>query len=135
MGLIGRKEFAVATFGPYQKTFVVHVAAFCSGSDIYPFYRDQLASLLANNAFTATLSEYTDFADVSSPESVAKLPEHTGINNIFIDLVDGKQSPYKSIYSLGPVKLETIKTYIETNVANSFIRAFKSPTEASILLI
>ena len=37
------------------------------------------------------------------------------------------------IYSLGLVELETLKTYIETNLANGFIRLFKSPAGASIL--
>ena len=63
------------------------------------------------------------------------MPEHTGINDHLIDLIDDKQPPYGPIYSLGPVELETLKTYIKTNLANGFIRPSKSSTGALILFI
>ena len=62
-----------------------------------------------------------------------ELPKLTGINNHAIKLEEGKQPPFSPIYSLGPVELETLKTYIETNLANGFIRPSKSPTGAPIL--
>ena len=37
------------------------------------------------------------------------------------------------MYSLRPVELETLKAYIETNLANGFIRLSKSPAGAPIL--
>ncbi len=77
-------------------------------------------------------SEYADFADVFSPKLDAELPEHTGINNHTIELVNNWQPPYGPIYSLGPMKLETLKAYIENNLANGFIRPSKSPAWASI---
>ena len=49
--------------------------------------------------------------------------------------MDNKQPPYGPIYSLGPVELETLKTYIEANLANSFIRPSKSPAVAPILFV
>ena len=58
-------------------------------------------------------TEYSDFAEVFSKDSPAKLPEHTGINGHAVDLEDGKQSPYRPISSLAPVELETLKTYID----------------------
>ena len=61
--------------------------------------------------------------------------EHTGINDHSIDLLDNKQPPYSPIYSLESVELETLKIYIEANLASSFIRPFKSPTSASILFV
>ena len=36
-------------------------------------------------------------------------------------LKEGKQPPYGLIYSLEPVELETLKTYIKTKLANNFI--------------
>ena len=49
--------------------------------------------------------EYADFADVFPPDLASELPEHTGINDHFIELVD----------------------------ANGFIRPSKSPASAPIL--
>ena len=80
-------------------------------------------------------SEYVDYTNVFSPDSAAKLPEPTGINNYPIDLIDDKQPPYGLIYRLGPVELETLKTYIKTNLANGFIRPSKLPAGALILFI
>ena len=62
-----------------------------------------------------------------------ELPENTGINKHAIELQDGKQPPYGSIYSLKLVKLETLKTYIETNLKTGFIGPSKSPGGTSIL--
>ena len=50
-----------------------------------------------------------------------------------IELEKGKLPLFGSIYSLGPVELEVLKTYIKTNLANDFIRLFKSLTRAPIL--
>ncbi len=63
----------------------------------------------------------------------AELSEYTGINNYAIELVNDWQPPYDPIYNLGPVELETLKAYIENNLANDFIRPSKSPAEAPIL--
>ena len=93
----------------------------------------QIAHLKANNASSEVLSKYTDFADVFSPKLVAKLPEHTRINDHAIELVDDLQPPYGPIYSLGPVELETLKAYIKYNLVSSFIRSSKSPTGVAIL--
>ena len=62
-----------------------------------------------------------------------ELFEHTEIYTYAIDLEEGKQPPYGPIYSLGPVELKTLKTYIETNLANGFIFPSKSPARAFIL--
>ena len=61
------------------------------------------------------------------------LPERTELNEHAIDLEDGKQPPYGPIYSLGPVELETLKTYIKTHLKTGFIRPSKSPASAPIL--
>ena len=55
-----------------------------------------------------------------------ELPKNTGINMHAIKLQDDKQPPYGPIYSLKPVKPETLKTYIETNLKTGFIRPSKS---------
>ena len=54
-------------------------------------------------------------------ENVAKLRKNTRMNEYTIKLKEGKQLLFGPIYNIRPVKLETLKTYIETNLANSFI--------------
>ena len=49
------------------------------------------------------------------------------MNEHAIKLEKDKQLLFGPIYSLGPVELETLKTYIKTNLANGFIQPFKSP--------
>lgn len=49
--------------------------------------------------------------------------------------MDGKQVPYELIYSLEPAELESLKTYIETNRADEFIRYFKSPVSGLIVFV
>ena len=55
------------------------------------------------------------------------------MNEHAIKLEEGKQPPFGPIYSLGPIKLETLKTYIKTNLANSFIQPSTSPAGVPIL--
>ena len=134
--LVGKKEFAAAALDLGHETFVVHVASLESPSqegDVHPSRRAQIAALVANEAPTSIPTEYSDFADVFSPALASELPEYTGINDHAIELVDDWQPPYGSIYSLGLIELETLKTYIETNLKNDFIRPSKSPAETSIL--
>ncbi len=100
---------------------------------MHPLKKAQIAHLKADKAPTKVLSKYADFADVFSPKLAAELPEHTGINDHAIELVDDRQPPYGPTYSLGPVELETLKAYIKNNLASGFIRLSKSPTRASIL--
>ena len=116
-----------------DETFVVHMAALSVGSNVHPSRQAQIASLDVEEVTIP--AEYLDYTDVFSPDSAAELPEHTGINDHPIDLIDDKQPPYGPIYSLGPVELETLKTYIKTNLANGFIRPSKSPVGAPILFI
>ena len=93
----------------------------------------QLALLLTKEVTVPV--EYSDFADVFLEKSANVLPERTEANEHAIKLEEGKQPPYGPIYSLGPVELETFKTYIETNLVNGFIQASKSPAGAPILFV
>ena len=79
--------------------------------------------------------KYSDFSNVFFSDSVAELPEHTGINDHIIDLLDNKQPLYGPIYCLGLVELETLKTYIKANLVSGFIRPSKSPSGTSILFV
>ena len=89
--------------------------------------------MIAKESLTKVPTKYSDFADICSSDLAFELFEHTRINNHTIELVHGQQSSYRPIYSLGPVKLETLKAYIETNLANKFIRPSKSSADTPIL--
>ena len=128
--LVGKKEFAAATLDPKYKTFIVHVASLYST----PLdARSQISGLIAEKAFTKVSAEYLDFADVFSPDLASKLLKYIGIKNHAIELVNSQQLPYGPIYSLRPVELKILKAYIETNLANGFIRLSKSSAGAPIL--
>ena len=81
----------------------------------------QVEALLFNKASTKVPAEYSNYSNVFSAEYAAELPENTGMNEYVIKLEEDKQPPFGPIYSLGPVELETLKTYIKTNLANGFI--------------
>ena len=77
-------------------------------------------------------TKYFDYADVFLTGLAIKLSENTGINKHAIELIKGKQLPYRLIYALIPVELETLKAYIKTHLKTGFIRPFKSPASVSI---
>ncbi len=133
--LIGKKEFVAAALDLEYETFVVYIAVLSVDSDdeVHPSRRAQIAHIKADEAPTEVPSEYADFTDVFSPKLAAELLEHNGINDHAIELVDDQKPPYGSIYSLGPVELETLKAYIENNLDSGFIRPSKFPAEAPIL--
>ena len=86
---VEKKEFAAAALDPEHETFVVHVASLTSFAGVHPSRRPQIAGTVAEEAPTNVPAKYADFADVFSPDLVSKLPEHTGINDHAIELVDG----------------------------------------------
>ena len=55
------------------------------------------------------------------------------MNEYVIKLKEDKQPSFKLIYSLKPLELETLNTYIKINLVNSFICLFKSSAKAFIL--
>ena len=93
----------------------------------------QVLALLFDKALIEVLTEYSNYSNVFLAENTAEFLENTGMNEYTIKLEEGKQPSFGSIYSLGPVELKILKTYIKTNLANNFIRPFKSPTGALIL--
>ena len=55
---------------------------------VHPSRRPQRTSLIAEETPTKVPVEYADFANVFSPDLASELPEHTGINDYAIELVD-----------------------------------------------
>ena len=105
------------------ETFVMHTSSLGSKMSIHPARKAQLALLLTKKVYVSI--KYPDFADVFSEKLANVLPKHTGANKCAIKLEKNKQPTYKPIYSLGPVELETLKIYIETNLTNNLIQANK----------
>ena len=102
------------------EAFVVHVTSLSLNSMlIHPAREAQIASLIAEEVKIPT--NYSDFLDVFSEKKALVLPEITDLNQHTIELQESQQPPYGPIYSLGLVELKTLKTYIETNLANGFI--------------
>ena len=126
------EEVQIPELDEHVEAFVVHVTSL-STMPIYPAREAQIASLVAEEVKIPT--EYSDFSDVFLEEKASILPEVTELNQHAIELQEGQQPPYGPIYSRGPVELETLKTYIKTNLANVFIRPSKSPTGAPILFV
>ena len=93
----------------------------------------QIGALLFDKAPTEIPIEYSNYSDVFSAENAVDLLENTRINEYAMKLEEGKQLLFSPIYSLGLVELETLKIYIKINLANGFIRPFKSLTRAYIL--
>ena len=115
---------------------MVHVAALeapLAGMAIHTSQAAQISALIQNKVPTKVLPKYADYADVFSFDLAIELPENTGIHKHAIELQDGKQPLYGPIYSLGPVELETLKTYIKTHLKIGFIWPSKSSAGAPIL--
>ena len=109
-----------------SKTFVIYVAIrkqnkMAMYSVKKATIKAQVGILWFDKAFTAVLAKYSHYSNIFLAENVAELLEHTKINDYIIKLEKGKQSPFGPIYSLKQIELKTLKTYIKTNPANSFI--------------
>lgn len=89
--------------------------------------------ILFDKALITILTKYSDYSNIFLAENVAKAFEYTEINDHAIKLEEKKQLRFRSIYSLGPVELKTLKIYIKINLVNNFIRSPKSPTKKAIL--
>ena len=93
----------------------------------------QVGVLLFDKASIEVLAEYFNYSNIFSTENAVKLPENTRVNKHAIEQEKDKQPTFGLIYSLRLVELETLKTYINTNLANNFIWPCKSFAGAPIL--
>ena len=109
-----------------SKSFVVYIAALKALSKstrmtIYPSQAAQIAALKQDKTLTKVLPKYADYADVFSFDLAIELPENISINKRAIKLQEVKQLPYRPIYSLKLIELETLKIYIKTHLKTGFI--------------
>lgn len=133
MNLVKKNKFVAIVLDLEDGTSIVHVAVYAIFNGIHPSFRAQIALFKVDETYTTVFFEYSNFADSFSLELIAELLEYIEINIHTIDLIDGKQLLYRPIHSLELVEFKTFKINIKTNLANDFIRPFKSIIDASIL--
>ena len=132
IALLVIKEVQIPTLDENVKAFIIYVT-FLLIMTISPAKKAQIALLVTKEVKIPT--KYSDFSDVFLEKKALILLEATKLNQHATKLPEGHQSLYRPIYSLGPVELETLKTYIKTNLANGFIWPLKLPADAPILFV
>ena len=78
--------------------------------------------------------KYHEFADVFNKKKANTLPPHHSYD-LKIELEEGASPPPGHMYSLSPMKLEALCTFIDENLNNGFIHPSKSPHRAPILFV
>ena len=78
--------------------------------------------------------EYCDYVDVFSKAKASELPPHRDYN-LKINLEEGTSLPLGTLYSLSPVKLSALQTFIDENLSTGFIHPTASSHAAPVLFI
>jgi len=78
--------------------------------------------------------EYRDYADVFSKAKASELPPHRDYD-LKIDLEEGTSPPLGTLYSLSPVELSALRTFIDENLNTGFIRPASSSHAAPVLFV
>jgi len=78
--------------------------------------------------------EYHDYVDVFSKAKASELPLHRDYD-LKIDLEEGTSPPLGTLYSLSPVELSTLQTFINENLNTGFIRPTASSHAAPVLFV
>lgn len=99
---------------------------------IYSAYETWIVLLLAKKINIP--KKYANFLDVFFKKSAIILFNFLDINKYIIDMKPSKQPFNRPIYSLDIIELEILRIYIKTNLANRFIRPFKSLAKTFIFL-
>ena len=92
------------------------------------------ASPAANPDLSAVPEDYHKFADVFSKAKALVLVPHRDYN-LKIDLEEGATLLPGRLYSLSPVELEALRTFIDENLHFGFIRPTSSSHAAPVLFI
>jgi len=78
--------------------------------------------------------EYRDYVDVFSKAKASELPPHRDYN-LKIDLEEGTSPPLGTLYSLSPVELSALRTFIDENLNTGFICPTASFHTALVLFV
>jgi hypothetical protein len=79
-------------------------------------------------------SEYHDLLEAFSKAGMDKLPPRCKDDHA-IELEEGKEPPFGSLYPLSPAESKELKEWLEENLWRGFIRSSKSPAGAPILFV
>ena len=132
--IINKKTFVIMALDRDRETLVVHVAIREQREMLLHSKKQaSIGALIFDEASIIISTKYSNYSIVFSADYTVELLEHTKINDNAIKLEEDKQPIFGPIYNLGSIKLETLKTYIKTNLAISFIRLSKSLAGALIL--
>ena len=91
-----------------------------------PGYVDKLKELIPE--------EYHDLLEAFSKAGADQLPPRRKYDHA-IELEEGKEPPFGSIYPLSPAESKELKEWIEENLQQGFIRNSKAPARAPILFV
>ena len=83
---------------------------------------------------TLVPKEYHQYLDLFKESAVASLPPHRPYDHK-INLKEGFQPPFGPLYSCSKTELESLKAWIDENLAKGFIRASSSPAGAPVLFV
>jgi len=78
--------------------------------------------------------EYCDYVDVFSKAKASELPPHRDYD-LKIELEEGTSPPLGTLYSLSPVELSALWTFINKNLNTGFIRPTASSHAAPVLFV
>ena len=92
------------------------------------------ASLAANPDLSAVPKDYHKFADVFSKAKASVLAPHQDFD-LKIDLEEGATLPPRRLYSLSPIELKALWTFIDENLRFGFIRPTSSSHVAPVLFV
>lgn len=135
--MVAKKECVTAALDSGDEILIIYVAflVISNSNKVHPFCRAPIVLLKINETPTIVSTGYSDFRDIFSLKLVIKLLKYMEINNHTIDFVNGKHLRYRSIYSLGIIKLKTLKIFFKINLAHGFKRPSKYPTNTPIYFI
>ena len=78
--------------------------------------------------------EYRDYTDVFSKVKASELPLHHDYD-LKIELEEGTSPPLGTLYSLSPVELSALRTFIDENINTGFICPASSSHAAPVLFV
>jgi len=125
---------------------LINAAAFVhacklEGSTKYQLQLHPADSAKARSSSTSTLPDldivplkYRDYADVFSKVKASELPPHHDYD-LKIDLEEGTSPPLGTLYSLSPVELSALRTFIDENLNTGFIHPTASSHAALVLFV